>query len=92
MQSPAFEESAISSHEAPTSSPGASACSLSGMELVVENDLNFCRRRAVDFARRDGQFILATKKHVGRWLRWHRDGQSLPAPWGALIRYLPNFG
>jgi len=25
---------------------------LSGMELVVENDLNFCRRRAVDFARR----------------------------------------
>ena len=52
MQSPAFEESAISSHEAPTSSPGASACSLSGMELVVENDLNFCRRRAVDFARR----------------------------------------
>jgi len=52
MQSSAFEESAISSREAPTSFPGASAYSLSGIELVVENDLNFCRRRAVDFARR----------------------------------------
>jgi len=37
------------------------------------------------------RFILATKKHVGRWLRWHRDGQSLPAPWGALGRYLLSF-
>src|SRR6476620_10874027 len=28
------------------------ARSVKFMELVVENDLNFCRRRAVDFARR----------------------------------------
>ena len=31
---------------------GASACLLSGMEFAVEHDLNFCRRRALNFARR----------------------------------------
>ena len=40
----------------------------------------------------DERFILATEKRVGRWPGWHRDGQSLPAPWRALSRYLPSFG
>jgi hypothetical protein len=42
-----------SSHEAPASSPrGFGVFPFQGMELLVENDLNFCRRQALNFARR----------------------------------------
>jgi hypothetical protein len=37
--------------------------SLSGMELVVENDLNFCRRQVLNFARR--AVYSRDQKHVG---------------------------